>query len=66
MANDTIIKSFKTLGRKMEIVFRGYRYIGNSRLYGARRRLRAKIGNTVFYGILKLFSLNYATKRLFQ
>ena len=69
MTNDqnTIIKNYKTLDRKTETVFRGYRYIGNSRLYGARWRLRAKIDNTEdlidgFYEIQQLLSLNYVTK----
>ena len=51
----------------METVFRGNRYIDNNRLYGARWRLRAKVGNMkdLIDGVYKsqqLFSLNYATK----
>ena len=53
----------------MDTVFRGYRYIGNSRLYGAR--WRAKVGNTEdlidgFYEIQQLFRLNYATNMIIQ
>ena len=51
----------------MDSLFRGYRYIGNSRLYGAR--WRAKVDNTEdlidgFNDIQQLFSLNYATNMI--
>ena len=53
----------------MDTVFRGYRYIGNSRLYGDR--WRAKVGNTEdliegFYEIKQFLSLYYATKMIIQ